>query len=406
MIPLLISSLLAVPAEIINQVNATTAESSYAIARLIMSFVNWTLDMIGQESNPTLYIWLYAISVFGFAFLVGYAIKWIVVWTIGMITPHLKSTIYAQLAEKHLFSRICNIIPPLIFLILIQFTLYAHASVAYWLSKFCWIYIVIIIAMSLTRLTDVIWARIDERANKRKLPLNGLVQLLKLIIWIFATVIISAVMLNKSPGALLAGIGVFASVLMLIFKDSILGVVAGVQLSENDSLHVGDWISIPGSEANGTVTEVSLTAVKILNWDKTTSTVAPYNLITNGFKNYRSMQESNTRRIQRSYMIDADSVVETTPEMLEELSRIPLMKEWIARKLEQKHNGKEEDVKNSAGLADGTIDTNLGMFRAYVMMYLTSNKYIDRTSDCFVTTLAQQGGGIPLQVYCFTNTSS
>ncbi len=131
----------------------------------------------------------------------------------------------------------------------------------------------------------------------------------------FATVIISAVMLNKSPGALLAGIGVFASVLMLIFKDSILGVVAGVQLSENDSLHVGDWISIPGSEANGTVTEVSLTAVKILNWDKTTSTVAPYNLITNGFKNYRSMQESNTRRIQRSYMIDADSVVETTPEM-------------------------------------------------------------------------------------------
>ena len=118
------------------------------------------------------------------------------------------------------------------------------------------------------------------------------------------------------------------------------------------------------------------------------------------------MQESNTRRIQRSYMIDADSVVETTPEMLEELSRIPLMKEWIARKLEQKHNGKEEDVKNSAGLADGTIDTNLGMFRAYVMMYLTSNKYIDRTSDCFVTTLAQQGGGIPLQVYCFTNTSS
>ena len=108
MIPLLISSLLAVPAEIINQVNATTAESSYAIARLIMSFVNWTLDMIGQESNPTLYIWLYAISVFGFAFLVGYAIKWIVVWTIGMITPHLKSTIYAQLAEKHLFSRICR----------------------------------------------------------------------------------------------------------------------------------------------------------------------------------------------------------------------------------------------------------------------------------------------------------
>lgn len=405
MIPLNIASFLLIPGEIMKQVNATT-ESSYAIARIIMSFVHWVLELIGQKGNATLYIWLYAISVFGFAFIAGYVIKWIVVWTIRKITPHLNSPIYSELLKRHMFSTTCNIIPPLIFLVLIQFTLYAHASVAYWLSKFCWIYIIILLAMSLSRLTDVVWASIDARANKRKLPLNGLVQLVKLIIWIIAVVIVCAVLLNKSPGALLAGIGVFASVLMLIFKDSILGVVAGVQLSENDSLHVGDWVSIPGSEANGTVTEVSLTAVKILNWDKTTSTVAPYNLITNGFKNYRSMQESNTRRIQRSYMIDADSVVETTPEMLEEFSKIPLMKDWIAKKIEQRNSGNPEDVKNSSGLADGTIDTNLGMFRAYVMMYLTSNKYIDKTSDCFVTTLAQQAGGIPLQVYCFTNTSS
>ena len=402
MIPLLISSLLAVPAEIINQVNATTAESSYAIARLIMSFVNWTLDMIGQESNPTLYIWLYAISVFGFAFLVGYAIKWIVVWTIGMITPHLKSTIYAQLAEKHLFSRICNIIPPLIFLILIQFTLYAHASVAYWLSKFCWIYIVIIIAMSLTRLTDVIWARIDERANKRKLPLNGLVQLLKLIIWIFATVIISAVMLNKSPGALLAGIGVFASVLMLIFKDSILGFVAGIQMSENDMLHVGDWIEVPGTQANGNVEDVSLSTVKIRNFDNTLVMVPPYELVSKGFQNYRAMQDTGARRMMVNLVINSDSVVRATPDTAAAKKYPPLQQfldnasktadGWVC------NNGKYE--------VNGTTETNIGLFRAYATGYLNANPHLSRQQMIMVRQMPPTPDGYVLQIYCFTDTSA
>ena len=193
---------------------------------------------------------------------------------------------------------------------------------------------------------------------------------------------------------------------MLIFKDSILGLVAGVQLAQNDSLHVGDWIVVPNSNANGTVTEVSLTAVKVTNWDLTVTTVAPYTLITNGFTNYRNMQLSDTRRIQRSYMIDADSVVETTDEMLKEFHAIPLMGEWIDGKLKQKAAGKEYDVNNPDGLVDGTIDTNLGMFRAYIRMYLANNSDISQTSTCFVTTLAQTSAGIPLQIYCFTATSS
>ena len=133
---------------------------------------------------------------------------------------------------------------------------------------------------------------------------------------------------------------------MLVFKDSILGIVAGVQLAENDSLHVGDWITVPNGQANGIVKEVSLTDVKIINWDKTISTVPPYTLISNGFRNYRNMQESHTRRIQRSFMIDADSVVETTPDMLSAFMEIPLMKEWITKKIEQRDIGKtaEEDV--------------------------------------------------------------
>ena len=196
---------------------------------------------------------------------------------------------------------------------------------------------------------------------------------------------------------MLAGLGAFSAVLMLVFKDNILGVVAGVQLAENDSLHEGDWIVPNGSDANGTVIEVGLTAIKIENWDKTISTIPPYDLISKGFKSYRNMQLSHTRRIQRSYMIDADSIVATDDNMLAEFAEIPLLKEWIAKKLEQRAAGKVEEVNNSAGLVDGSIDTNLGILRAYVKLYLDANPNISHADDCFVNTLAQTATGIPFR---------
>ena len=192
---------------------------------------------------------------------------------------------------------------------------------------------------------------------------------------------------------------------MLIFKDSILGLVAGVQLSENDSLHVGDWIKVNGTDANGTVAEVTLTSVKVINWDKTTTNLPPYSLVSGSFTNYRSMQQSGTRRIQRSYNIDADSVLPCTPQMLENFKKIPLMEHWITVKMQQQAEGKTADYDNPAGLVDGSIDTNLGCFRAYMKMWLDANPDISHTSDCFISTLAQTPNGIPLQVYCFTATS-
>ncbi len=381
-------------------------QSTYAIARLLMDIVHWIMDILHLPNNNTLFIWLYAIIVFGIAWVLGWVVQWICVMILRHLKPKNDNGLYAVLIKHNFFNRVCNVIPPLVFLILIQFTLYTHVSVASWLTRLSWVYMIFVLTISLCTLADSIWDQLNARDNKRKLPLKGVLQVIKILLWIITVIVTVAILFNKSPGTLLAGLGAFAAVLMLIFKDSILGVVAGVQLSENDSLHVGDWIAVPGTDANGTVSEVSLTAVKIINWDKTVSTVPPYNLITNGFKNYRNMQESNTRRIQRSYMIDADSVVPATPEMLEEFSNIPLMKEWIEKKVAQKNAGNVENVNNSEGLVDGSIETNLGMFRAYVMMYLKNNPQISKTSDCFVTTLAQTSLGIPFQIYCFTATSS
>lgn len=386
--------------------SSTAEDSSYFIADILMKVTNWLINLIGQGKNETLFTWVYAILVFAVSLFIGFIVRSIVLFIVKRLGKFIDGNLNTAMLRHHVYVKSVRIVPALVFLILIQFTLFTKAHLAMWLTRLTWIYVVYVIAQALASFCVALWEHIDQRENQRKLPLRGLIQLFQGIIWIVAIIIAVAILLNKSPGSLLAGLGVFASVLMLIFKDSILGVVAGVQLSQNDSLHVGDWISIPGGDANGTVMEVSLTAVKIQNWDKTTSTVPPYNLVSQGFKNYKSMQESNTRRIQRSYMIDADSVLPVDDKMLEEFAKIPLLSEWIKKKVEQRDKGIEEVTNNSEGLVDGSIDTNLGIFRAYVKLYLDASKYIDKNSDCFVTTLAQTTYGIPLQLYCFTNTSA
>ncbi len=380
----------------------------YAIARALMDADKLLLGLIGQENNVTLFNTVYTILVVALAFVVGWIVQWIIVGLFRRLGDRLHNDMYMDLRNARFFSKTARIIPPLIFLILIQFTLTHKATLASWLERFAWIYIAYIISNSLCILAEALWHNIDQRANKRKLPLRGLVQLVKGVVWIICAIVVLAILFNKSPGALLTGLGAFAAVLMLIFKDSILGVVAGVQLSENDSLHVGDWIKVPGTDANGTVTEVSLVQVKVLNWDKTTTTIPPYHLVSGSFTNYRSMQQSNTRRIQRSYMIDADSVLPTDDNMLAEFSKIPLLKDWIDKKMEQRAAGKVCDVNNPDGLVDGSLETNLGVFRAYMKLWLDANDQIAQGGICFcfVTTLPQTPNGIPLQVYCFTNTSA
>lgn len=381
------------------------SDGTYWLARVLMKFSHWLLGLFGLENHTQLFLWVYVIVVTLLSLSIGYLMYKIIVFLLHKLKNHLKSPIYGELEENNFFSKICRIIPPLLFVILIQFTLYQHNSIATWLSRIAYMVIVVLIAVAACTVCDVMWSTFDQKENKRHLPLRGLLQVAKLFIWVIAIIIDAAILLDKSPGTLLAGLGAFAAVLMLIFKDSILGIVAGVQLAQNDSLHVGDWIAVPGTNANGTVSEVSLTDIKIINWDKTVSTVAPYTLISQGFQNYRNMQESNTRRIQRSYLIDADSVVETTPEMLQQFMQIPLIKEWIQKKIEQRDSGKVQNVNNSEGLVDGTIDTNLGVFRAYMKLYLDTCPEISHQDDCFVTTLEQTPRGIPLQIYCFTNTS-
>lgn len=378
---------------------------SYSVAKFIMSIVDWILGVFGLDHDSSLVSFLYAAVVFAVALVVGGIVQWILLKLVRAIARRWSSATYKSLSGQRFFHKICRMVPPLVFLGLIQFTLSNHDGLSDTLTKITVVYMIIVFTIAVNALIMTIWERVNARANKRKLPLGSLAQLAKGLAWIIAVIVIIAVLVDKSPLALLTGLGAFSAVLMLIFKNNILSVVAGVQLSENDSLHVGDWITVDGTDANGTVQEVSLVAVKVLNWDKTTTTLPPYSLISSGFTNYRTMQESNTRRVRRCIMIDADSVLPATPDMLESIRKVPMMDAYITKKLEQKAAGLVADVNNPAGLVNGTIDTNLGLFRAYLKMWLDANPNISHDSDCFVSTLAQTPTGIPLQIYCFTATS-
>lgn len=380
-------------------------ESTHFIATVLLDIVKAILSLFGLEHSNTMVTICYAAVVIVLAFMIGAAVKWVVLLTARKISEATSNTLMKEMRKAYFFSKSSRIIPPVVILILMQFAFVSDDFLIRMLYKCVWVYICFVTARAINSLVYVLWMHVDIRENKKRLPLQGIVQLIKGIIWLMAVIIMVCIIFDKSPAALLAGLGAFAAVLMLIFKDSILGVVAGVQLAENDMLREGDWIAVPNTNANGTVIQVNLTSVKVYNWDKTVTTVPPYNLVSAPFTNYRSMQQSNTRRIQRVYLVDADTVRPLTPEDLEQLKSIPLLAGYIEAKQKQSAEGKTADVKNPEKLVDGTIDTNLGLFRAYVKLWLDSNEYISHDDTCFVKTCEQSAGGIPLQIYCFTNTS-
>lgn len=381
-------------------------ESAHFIASVLMTIVRAICDMFGLEHNEGIVSLLYAALVILIAIVIGALIRQGILWTVRLIAQHTHYPLIRDLRRYSFFSKLCRVIPPLVMILLMQFTLSASQTIIIAMEKCIWIYILYCVALALNTLVFVIWLHIDQRENKKKLPLKGFVQVIKSFNWLVVIIIAIAIIVNKSPATLLAGLGAFAAVLMLIFKDSILGMVAGVQLSENDMLRVGDWIKVDGTSANGNVIDVSLSSVKVLNWDKTITTLPPYSLISGSFQNYRSMSESGTRRICRTYFIDTDTVRFCTPEMLEEFKKIPLMDSYITQKQKQQEAGKSADVNNPAHLVDGSLETNLGLLRAYLKMYLDSHPHISKQDTCFVSTLQQTASGIPLQLYCFTDTSA
>lgn len=213
--------------------------------------------------------------------------------------------------------------------------------------------------------------------------LNGIGQLVNIIIYVIATICIVSVVIDKSPTVLLAGIGASAAVVSLVFKDTLVGFVAGFQLSANNMLAVGDWIVVPQHNANGIVTEVTLNTVKVRNWDNTITTMPPSSLVSDSFCNYKGMQQSGGRRITRSVNVDMNSVAFATKEQIERWQSLPLLDEYFSQK------------------PDMSTVTNLTVYRAYLLAYLKNNASVNTSMTFMVRNLAATEFGLPIEVYCF-----
>ncbi|HTH67942.1 MAG TPA: mechanosensitive ion channel family protein [Rhodanobacter sp.] len=261
-------------------------------------------------------------------------------------------------------------------------------------------FVVMAISAALSAAEDMY--RQTPRGQQRSI--KGMVQLIKLGLFVAAALIIIAAVTGKHIGLLLSGLGAMSAVLMLIFKDTILGFVAGVQLSSNDMLRVGDWIEMPQLNADGDVIDIALHTVKVRNWDKTITSIPSWRLISDSYKNWRGMQETGGRRIKRALQIDAASVHFLGEADLRRLSSLRLLADYLSTKERDLAQWNQAQGDAAAVPANRRRLTNLGTFRAYVQAYLDGHPQIHHGLSCMVRQLASGAQGIPLELYCFTAT--
>jgi miniconductance mechanosensitive channel len=241
--------------------------------------------------------------------------------------------------------------------------------------------------------------------HNRTRPIKGYMQVVRLIALIIGALLVVASLLGKSPWFLLSGLGAMTAVLMLVFRDTILGFVAGVQLTANGLIHVGDWVEMPQFSADGDVIDIALNVVQIQNWDKTITAIPAHKFLENSFKNWRGMQQSGGRRIARSLDIDLTSVRFVDDALLERLQGLQLLAPFLRERSAEIAAWNQEKNINAEVPGNGRRMTNIGCFRAYVIAYLKSNPKIRQDMTFLVRQLAPGATGLPLQIYVFTSTT-
>ena len=240
-----------------------------------------------------------------------------------------------------------------------------------------------------------------------KFPAKSLIQALKLILYFFGVIFILSIILDKSPLFFISGLGALTAVLLIVFKDPLLGLVAGVQVSANNLIQIGDWIEIPSHNSNGVVKDLTLTTLKVENWDQTISSIPMQTLITDSFKNWRQMGQSAGRRIKRSILIDANSIDFIDRELLDGLNQIPLLAEYLKEKDKELAEYNTSDSANSLNKTNIQRRlTNIGTFRAYCFEYLKNNPNVNSDLTLIVRQLEPTEGGIPLEIWTYSATTN
>ena len=376
---------------------------SHLIGTWLLGIIHKVLDFFGLEHSKGIEEWTYIIVILAISLGIGWCIKEIFILGLRKLVSMRHNPIGEDLLKRRVISRCSHFIPPLVFLAFIPIAFNSGNRLLAIIERIAGAYTVVAFGIGLAAIGSFIFYTYNKRENSKNLPIKGILNISLGVIWIVITIIAISILVDKSPAYLLTGLGAFAAALMLIFKDSILGFVAGIQMSQNDMLHVGGWIVVPGTPANGIVLDVTLSAVKVQNFDNTFVTVPPYTLVSTSFQNYRGMQASGARRFTRTLVVDTPSVVKLSDEILDKaLAAHPEIKPFVTN-LQSTH--KEIEADKGIRPLNGSIETNLGLFRAYCAYYLLNSPWVNPSMQVLVRILEPTIYGIPLDIYAFAITT-
>ena len=344
--------------------------------------VMWLQQMGAAEGLAK---WIIRIGVFLVILLIIYVFDRIcrktIIPLVQKLTSKTQSTWDDYLLSEKVLDNVCHLVPPVVFYALIPLAFSAESNLLALLLKACHIYIVVIAMKLVCAVITSLYTISSEHEKLKNHSLKGFYQMLKLVVVCIGSIVIIGELIGKNPITILAGLGAGAAVLMLVFQDTIKGLVAGIQLVANDMVRVDDWITMPKYGADGDVMEVSLTTVKVRNWDKTITTVPPYALVNDSFQNWRGMFDIGGRRVKRSIDIDMNTVRFCTEEELTYFKQQPWMEGF-------EETGKEE--------------VNLYIFRHYVMYYLTHHPKVNQEMIMTVRQLQPTAHGLPIELYFFS----
>jgi miniconductance mechanosensitive channel len=307
------------------------------------------------------------------------------------------------LQEKRVFRKLGHIIPVVVISWLTPVVFTDYPEFIPTANRITSVFNVLIIIRVLHHFINALQVYLAQSHKYHDKPIASYTQLGKILIWAVGTLILASLIIGKNPLYMFTALGAVSAVLILVFKDTILGFIASIQLSVNNMIRIGDWVSIPKYGADGDVIEINLTTVKVRNWDNTISTVPTYSFISDSFKNWRGMQESGGRRIKRAVNLKISSIRLADEEMLQRFEKIELVREYIKDRREQitRHNA-ENQADTEASIVNGRRMTNIGVFRAYIRNYLSRNSNLNQEMIHMVRQMDPTEHGVPLEIYCFS----
>lgn len=301
--------------------------------------------------------------------------------------------------ERKVFHKLVHVVPAVI----IYYSASLFPAYQALIVKGVVLYMIVMVLMVLNAFLNAVHDIYATYEIAKVRPIRGYIQVVKIFIFTVGGILLISTMIGQSPVILLSGIGALSAIIMLIFKDSILGLVAGVQLTSNDMVRVGDWIEMPKYGADGDIVDISLNTVKVQNFDKTITTIPTYALISDSFKNWRGMQSSGGRRIKRSVFVDTSSIAFVSPEMLDKFKKIHVLQDYVAQRETEIEQYNLEHQMDRSVKVNGRAMTNIGVFRAYILRYLQHHPNIHQDMTCIVRQLQPTETGIPLEIYAFVN---